>query len=60
MTVLDVLIATLGAGFLSGFVPIVNIEAYLVGAAAISSWPASPGASCDSEPSWRCPASCCG
>lgn len=35
MTALDVSIATLGAAFLSGFVPIVNIEAYLVGAAAM-------------------------
>ena len=35
MTAFDVWIATLGAAFLSGFVPIVNIEAYLVGAAAL-------------------------
>ncbi len=31
----DVWVATLAAAFLSGFVPFVNIEAYLVGAAAL-------------------------
>jgi membrane protein YqaA with SNARE-associated domain len=35
MTLLDIWMATLGAAFLSGFVPIVNIEAYLIGAAAM-------------------------
>jgi membrane protein YqaA with SNARE-associated domain len=35
MTAFEVWIATLGAAFLSGFVPIVNIEVYLVGAAAL-------------------------
>lgn len=35
MTALEVWIATLGAAFLSGFVPLVNIETYLVGAAAL-------------------------
>jgi len=36
MTVFDVWIATLAAGFLSGFVPLVNIEVYLAGAAALA------------------------
>jgi membrane protein YqaA with SNARE-associated domain len=35
MTGVDVWITTLGAAFLSGFVPLVNIEAYLVGVAAL-------------------------
>jgi len=35
MTALDVWIATLGAAFLSGFLPVVNIELYLVGAATL-------------------------
>jgi membrane protein YqaA with SNARE-associated domain len=36
MTVIDVWIATLAAGFLSGFLPFVNIEVYLAGAAALA------------------------
>lgn len=35
MGVADVWFATLAAAFLSGFLPFVNIEAYLVGAAAL-------------------------
>lgn len=35
MTAFEVWIATLGAAFVSGFVPVVNIEAYLVAAAAL-------------------------
>ncbi len=35
MSVADVWFATLAAAFLSGFLPLVNIEAYLVGAAAL-------------------------
>jgi membrane protein YqaA with SNARE-associated domain len=35
MSAADVWIATLAAAFLSGFLPFVNIEAYLVGAAAL-------------------------
>jgi len=35
MTAFDVWIATLGAAFVSGFVPLVNIEAYILGAAAL-------------------------
>jgi membrane protein YqaA with SNARE-associated domain len=35
MGVADVWVATLAAAFLSGFVPLVNIEAYLLGAAAL-------------------------
>jgi membrane protein YqaA with SNARE-associated domain len=34
MGLADLWMATLGAAFLSGFLPIVNIEAYLLGAAA--------------------------
>ena len=35
MTAVSVWVATLGMSFLSGFVPLVNIEAYLLGAAAL-------------------------
>ena len=35
MSVADVWVATLAAAFLSGFLPLVNIEAYLLGAAAL-------------------------
>ena len=35
MGVADVWVATLAAAFLSGFVPLVNSEAYLLGAAAL-------------------------
>jgi membrane protein YqaA with SNARE-associated domain len=35
MTVADVWVATLATAFLSGLVPLVNIEAYLLGAAAL-------------------------
>ena len=35
MSVADVWFATLAAAFLSGFLPLVNIEAYLLGAAAL-------------------------
>jgi hypothetical protein len=35
MTVVSVWTATLAASFLSGFLPLVNIEAYLLGAAAL-------------------------
>ncbi len=35
MTALHVCLTTLAAAFVSGFVPILNIEAYLIGAAAL-------------------------
>lgn len=35
MTAFEVWIATFGAAFLSGFLPVVNIELYIVGAAAL-------------------------
>jgi membrane protein YqaA with SNARE-associated domain len=43
VTAFEVWIATLGAAFLSGFVPVVNIEAYLVAAAALAPAVPAPG-----------------